>query len=96
MSSDSRPHKSKWSFQRIVVMTLVAFTVYVGSYLALSRVGLRHGNELGVEGYCFIPPRGPITIWMNDLSMIVYYPLILVDEMITGIGPIHVDGEISG
>ena len=94
MSSGSRPYVSNRGNHRTIIVILVAF-IYFGSYLAMSRVGQRDVKQVaGVEGYWFIRPTGPITEAMNDAFIIVYYPLILVDRMITGLGPV-IGGELS-
>jgi len=76
------------SKRRITVLVLLM--LYAGTYLALSRAGFRWADRTNVEGFYFVEPRNEVADKVHHACTIVYYPLILTDNLIgTGRPPAH-------
>jgi hypothetical protein len=60
---------------------VLALLCYVGSYLALSRVGFAWADQYGAKGFYFVEPRDT-RLWRleNSTCVCVYCPLIIIDN----------------
>ena len=63
------------AFRRVAVF----LTIYVASYLVLSRVGFQWAEAAGLSGFYFVPPISRATWLANFSCKLLYYPLIAVD-----------------
>jgi hypothetical protein len=69
---------------RIVSLAFMCLiTVYVVSYVALSRRGFALSEAAGYEGFYFFPPEDTNT-WrrINYGCVFIFYPLIMIDNWI--------------
>ena len=80
--------------RKVAVIGLVLCVIYVSSYLALSRRGFAQADEWNAKGFYFITPSSHTAWQVNWCLVIVYYPLIAIDNMLgtgrpVGSEPIH-------
>jgi len=54
--------------------------MYLGSYLTLSRVGFQQADAMGVKGFYYVTPIGPVTRSLNCTLYLLYYPVMAVDN----------------
>ncbi len=70
------------------IFLLFMIVLYIGSYLALSRAGFRFADRTNCEGFYFVEPHDEYDDRVNHICVIVYYPLIFIDNLIgTGRSP---------
>lgn len=76
-------HKKRIIWTTILVLLLA----YVSSYLILSRRGFRDADEYNMVGFYFFLPE-PTDAWRikNYGLVLLYYPLIFIDNNILGTG----------
>ena len=75
---------------RVRVLVVVVAVLYVGTYLGLSRAGFRYADRVNCDGFYFVEPRDEAADAIHYGCTIVYYPLILIDNLIgTGRPPGH-------
>src|SRR5688572_12464389 len=69
--------------RRAAWVGLVVTTLYVGSYLALSRRGFADADRENIKGFYFFP-AADTTAWrvLHGGCVLLYYPLIQVDRLI--------------
>ncbi len=73
--------------RKVAVIGLVLCVIYVSSYWALSRRGFAQADEWNAKGFYFIAPSSHTAWQVNWCLVIVYYPLIGIDNMLgTGRG----------
>jgi hypothetical protein len=75
--------------RRRLVIVIALLVLYVGSYLALSRLGFAQARAWGGKGFYFFTPRDS-ALWrvFNYGCVGLYYPLIVADnELGTGMWP---------
>jgi len=65
--------------RRLIV--LLCLVIYFGSYAAISRMGMRRGDTLGVGGYYLVVPDSEFAAVLNCLSVVVYYPAIVFEDL---------------
>lgn len=67
------------------VLILLAFVVYVGSYVALSRHGFAVSDQAGITGFWFFELR-PTDAWeVSNYGCVAFYaPLIYLDYHFVG------------
>ena len=73
------------SRKRKVLIALVALLIlYAGSYIVVSRRAYRVADAYGMVGYYFVLPAEdhPERFFFHVLCVVVYYPLIMVDEAV--------------
>jgi hypothetical protein len=65
----------------IVAVLLTLFSVYVSSYVVLSRRGFAQADEWHADGFYFFTPQDS-TAWRfaNYSLVVIYYPLIFIDN----------------
>ena len=68
--------------RKVAVIGLVLCVIYVSSYLALSRRGFAQADEWNAKGFYFITPSSHTAWQVNWCLVIVYYPLIAIDNML--------------
>jgi hypothetical protein len=61
-------------------MTTIFFVAYVVSYIALSRHGFYQANISRIQGFYFIFPHNDFSSVLNRFLVIVYWPLIVIDN----------------
>jgi hypothetical protein len=61
---------------------LAVLALYVGSYVALSRIGFRHADAMGAKGFYYVTPIGPWTQKTNSALCILYYPISAIDYLV--------------
>ncbi|UUO06847.1 hypothetical protein M4951_00700 [Blastopirellula sp. J2-11] len=77
--TNSRPIRS-YLRDGLIVLVLGLVVAYLGSFLYLSRVGMRKAEEFGMDGYYFTDPA-----WTKERQQIgkslcmLYWPLIEID-----------------
>ena len=75
--------------RRILIGILaVLLTIYISSYMVLSRRGFAQADEFHVSGFYFLTPEDTDEwrFW-NSALVRFYYPLILIDDALgTGRG----------
>ena len=76
--------------RKVLIGIAVALLVYVGSYAALSRRAYRVTDSYELGGYYFVfpHPEHPARIAAHWALVVVYYPLIQIEEFLgTGRSP---------
>jgi len=67
---------------RLKKTVLVVFVTYVILYLVLSRIGFQWAKATDSSGFYFVFPLGTISTTVNYTCVVVFYPLIVVDNML--------------
>ena len=80
----SPPYESLGMFhlraQRSAVVVLLAVAVYIGAYIALSRIGYAAADRSGVEGFYYCMPYGsPACRYAHLGCRVLFWPLNTVD-----------------
>ena len=71
-------HRKKW-----LVWALVLLLAYVGSYAVLSRRAFREAEECGNLGFYFFTPEDTGAWHVKNYGLVfLYYPLILIDNIL--------------
>ena len=78
---------------RRVRAILVGLAVYVACYLVLSRIGFQWAAVTGCDGFCFVPPTTTTTRAVNKVGIVVFYPLIFLDNVWRGLLICHIFGH---
>lgn len=77
--------KKEKGLRYLVLMSLLTMLLgsYLGSYLALSRRGFAHADQMGYEGFYFFPPQDNNSWRLRQQGCAVFYfPLIEIDKRI--------------
>ena len=64
------------------MMLVLGFSLYVGSYLALSRQAYERSKQWGIEGFWFVLPVTTESKQHNKRLNFVYFPAIQIDLML--------------
>ncbi len=73
---------------RADVAVIMAFVLYVGSFLVLSRISIREAQRYHSHGYYFIEPINTSRDHINFSLYAFYWPLVQIDYFFNGgIGP---------
>jgi hypothetical protein len=59
-----------------------ALALYAGSYLVLSRQAFRRADADRTKGFYFCPPRDEAAYRLHRIGVVVYYPLIALDNLL--------------
>lgn len=65
--------------RRIIV--LLCFSLYIGSYATISRMGMSRTDNVGVGGYYLVTPDSELTAMLNCACVVVYSPLIVIEDL---------------
>ena len=72
---------------RMILVTLVLVLAYVGSYVFLSRRGIREAKEFGVEGFMYVAcsKTGESEDLTRHFALVAFYaPLNWIDRELFG------------
>ncbi len=61
---------------------LVVFASYIILYLVLSRIGFQWAKATNSSGFYFVVPLGTVSAVVNYTCVVVFYPLIVVDNLL--------------
>ncbi len=70
--------KGLWSKKNI----LVVLASYITLYLVLSRIGFQWAKAIHSRGFYFVYPTGTVSAVANYTCVVVFYPLIVVDNLL--------------
>lgn len=56
--------------------------LYVVSYLVFSRAAYSRADAANAEGFYFVFPSSPATVFANDLCFAIYWPLVEMDKLL--------------
>lgn len=68
--------------RKVIVVGLVLGMIYVSSYLVLSRRGFLQADQWNSKGFYFITPTSHAAWQVNWCLVIIYYPVIVIDNML--------------
>ncbi len=75
--ANKKKRRRKW--MAVIAILLLA---YVSSYFILSRRGFAQADNWNAKGFYFVFPSRPAEWKVNWCLVVVYYPLIVIDNML--------------
>ncbi len=73
---------------RADIAVIIAVVLYVGSFLVLSRIGIREAQRYHSHGYYFIEPTNTSRDDIHFSLYVFFWPLVQIDYFFNGgIGP---------
>jgi len=77
------PRRRLYAQWVVVGLLAVLLTVYISSYVVLSRRGFAQSDAWETEGFYFLTPENTDEWRFRNYPLVrVYYPLILIDNWI--------------
>jgi hypothetical protein len=80
MAAKGNGEKRSGKFRRSAIAAVILLTVYLGSYLVMSRIAFRQADRANAEGFYFFVPLTPGLKAANDSCFALYWPLVEIDK----------------
>jgi hypothetical protein len=72
------------TIHRADIAAIIAVVLYVGSFLVLSRIGIREAQKYDSHGYYFIEPTNTSRDHIHISLYVFFWPLVQIDRYING------------
>lgn len=69
---------------RADIILTIAMVLYVGSFIALSRIGIREAQKYSSHGYHFVEPTSTTRDRIHFSLWIFFWPLVQIDYFVNG------------
>lgn len=64
------------------LLLVLALSIYVASYMVLSRKAFAYSKKIGIDGFWFVVPLTEETRRQNDFRNMIFWPAVQIDHAI--------------
>lgn len=79
----------------VQVLLVLSLSVYISSYIVISRRAFAYSKQIGIDGFWFVVPLSDEAKRENDFRNMIFWPAVQIDRLIgTGRTPLCNPGTL--